>query len=103
MDGSLKRFLFEENLTVKAFANILGVSPSFIYHLLNKKRIPSHSLAQKIEEFTKGKVRKEELLSLKELKGKTLIEQNINNTLQDHENRLLKIEKILFKKEGLDG
>ncbi|MBI3212035.1 MAG: helix-turn-helix domain-containing protein [Simkania negevensis] len=99
MDGSLKKFLFNANLTVKAFANILGVSPSFVYHLINKKRIPSRDLAQKIEEFTRGKVRKEELLFPKELKEKISIEENIQNALQDHEERLLEIEKLLFKKE----
>jgi len=93
----LKRYLFEHSLPVKKFAEDLGVSVSLVYHILKGKRVPSPQLAQKIEKLTKGAVSKEELLfSGQELpKRWVLSEGDIQERLENYEERLSKLEKII--------
>ena len=93
----LKRYLFEKSVPVKKFAEQLGVSTSLIYHILNRFRMPSRMLAAKIEELTEGMVSKEELLFPDQESSQkwTLNEGEVQERLEDHEERLSKLEKII--------
>jgi len=93
----LKRYLFEKTISVKNFAEQLGVSTSLIYHILNRFRMPSRTLAAKIEELTEGMVSKEELLFPDEESSQkwTLNEGEVQQRLENHEERLSKLEKII--------
>lgn len=98
----LKRYLFEQALPVKKFAEQLEVSVSLIYHILKGHRVPSPQLAKKIEELTKGAVSKEELLfpDQKPPKRWVLNEDEVQERLENYEERLSKLEKIIDDQES---
>lgn len=93
----LRRFLFEKKLPVKKFAEDMEISISLVYHLLNHQRMPSRNLASKIEKYTEGAVTKEELLFPGEAPPKrwALSEEDIQNRLRDHDERLAKLERFI--------
>ena len=59
----LKEYLDKENLTIRAFASIVGISGCYVHNLLSGRKNPSLPLAKRINIVTKGKVSIEELLS----------------------------------------
>ena len=93
----LKYYLFEKSIPVKEFAKLLGVSASLIYHILKQQRMPSRTLATKIEQLTKGAVTKEELLfpDQTSVRKWTFNEGRVQERLEDCEERLSKLEKIV--------
>ena len=58
----LDEYLFRVKMTKKEFAEKVGISRGYLQHLLSGIKNPSVKLAKKIEEATRGKVTKEELL-----------------------------------------
>ncbi|MGE0197863.1 MAG: hypothetical protein AB7N99_06945 [Simkaniaceae bacterium] len=97
----LKRYLFEKAIPVKEFAEKLGVSAGLIYHFLKRKRLPSPKLASKIEDLTEGLVRKEELLFPESVSPQKWVfhEGDVRERLEDHEERLQKLEESILNKE----
>lgn len=93
----LRRFLFEERLSVKQFAQDLGVSPSLIYHILKRRRTPSRGLAIRIEKHTKGVISKESLLFPDELPTQSwkFGEEEIQTRFEKLEARVAYLEKLM--------
>lgn len=91
----LRRFLFEEQISVKEFAEDVGVSASLIYHILKRRRTPSRDLAIRIEKRTRGAIPKESLLFPDEppVQNWAFGEDDIRNSFQDLEERILYLEK----------
>jgi len=58
----LKDFLEENGIRHNWFAKKLGISPSYLSEIVNLKKVPNPKLAKKIEELTKGKVSRLEVL-----------------------------------------
>ncbi|MEK7339172.1 MAG: helix-turn-helix transcriptional regulator [Candidatus Rhabdochlamydia sp.] len=58
----LAEYLFRMKMTKKDFAEKLGISRGHLQHILSGTKNPSVKLAKKIEEETRGKVSKAELL-----------------------------------------
>ncbi len=68
----LDEYLFRTKTTKKAFAEKIGISQGHLQHILSGIKNPSVKLAKKIEEFTEGRVSKEEVLFPEEYKEKEL-------------------------------
>ena len=58
----LSEYLKNTSLTQEKFANLVGVTRTFITNILNGKRNPSIQLARRIEEVTDGQVPLKDLL-----------------------------------------
>jgi len=58
----LDEYLFRKKISKKDFADQLGISRGHLQHILSGSKNPSIKLARQIEEITKGKVTKEEIL-----------------------------------------
>lgn len=52
----LKQFFDETKIKKKDFANAIGISSYYLSNIISQRKIPSRSLALKIEEFTEGLV-----------------------------------------------
>ena len=64
----LDEYLFRTKQNNIDFAKKLGISRGHLQRILSGDRRPSVSLAKKIEELSKGKVSKEEMLFPEEFK-----------------------------------
>lgn len=58
----LETYLLNNEINKMRFALDLDISLGHLQHIINRSRRPSAKLAKKIEEMTKRKVKKEELL-----------------------------------------
>ena len=47
---------------VKAFAALIGVTPAAVYHYISGHRRPRPEIAEKIEQATNGRIKKENLI-----------------------------------------
>ena len=61
----LKKYLKENGLSEKDFAEILGVTQAHINYLVHGKKNPSAPLTKRIEEVTNGEVTFNDLFSSK--------------------------------------
>lgn len=80
----LKEYIEEVGIPINEFARRLKISPATIYNIFNDKDIRL-SVAVKIEEATKGKVKCRELLSPDYLKDQELDRsQRVRNKNNSH-------------------
>lgn len=90
---AVKEYLFKKDITIKEFANLIGISTSYLYQLLRGERKPSLELAHKIEEVTEGEISVACWFSF-DIKKKKPPSQvlSIQEALKIHEERISYIE-----------
>ena len=66
----LKIYLFEQEISVTEFAEQLDISRSHLYNIIKYRVGISTKLAEKIEEYTHGKIKKIDLLYPENSKNK---------------------------------
>lgn len=59
---NLDEYLFRHKISKTEFAKLIGVSRTYIHDIIARRRTPRPPLAKKIEEATRGKVTRNELL-----------------------------------------
>ena len=60
--NKLKVYLFYKNMSITAFAKLIGVSRNYIGQICLGKMTPAKFLAKEIERATNGEVKAEDLL-----------------------------------------
>ncbi|MCB1106964.1 MAG: helix-turn-helix transcriptional regulator [Chlamydiia bacterium] len=89
----LEEFIKNSGLKKKSFAQSVGISTTNLWKILKGITRPSLKTAQKIEEFTEGKVSMQELLF-----GKTNVDlklqPSIEKRVSDLERRIEKLETL---------
>jgi DNA-binding transcriptional regulator YdaS (Cro superfamily) len=59
---TLREYMFYNDMTVTAFAKLVGVTRNYISQISRGHMKPSRLLAKEIERITEGKVKAEDLL-----------------------------------------
>ncbi|WP_194847755.1 helix-turn-helix domain-containing protein [Candidatus Neptunochlamydia vexilliferae] len=91
----LEEFIKSSGLKKKSFAQSVGISTTNLWKILKGITRPSLKTAQKIEEFTEGKVSMQELLF-----GKTSQKSEEKPSI---ERRIFSLEKRVAKLEKLES
>jgi len=90
-DMLLEDFIKKSGLKKKSFAQSVGISTTNLWKILKGITRPSLKTAQKIEEFTEGKVSMQELLFGKSKNGVQL-KPSIEKRVSELEKRIKKLE-----------
>ena len=90
-DMLLEDFIKKSGLKKKSFAQSVGISTTNLWKILKGITRPSLKTAQKIEEFTEGKVSMQELLFGKSRNGVQL-KPSIEKRVSELEKRIKKLE-----------
>lgn len=90
-DMILEDFIRKSGLKKKSFAQSVGISTTNLWKILKGITRPSLKTAQKIEEFTEGKVSMQELLFGKSKNGAQL-KPSIEKRVSELEKRIKKLE-----------
>jgi len=90
-DMLLEEFIRKSGLKKKSFAQSVGISTTNLWKILKGITRPSLRTAQKIEEFTEGKVSMQELLFCKSANGVQL-KPSIEKRVSELEKRVKKLE-----------
>ena len=89
----LEDFIKKSGLKKKSFAQSVGISTTNLWKILKGITRPSLKTAQRIEEFTEGKVSMQEMLFGKTSK-KLNVQPSMERRLSELEHRVKKLETL---------
>ena len=93
----LEDFIKKSGMKKKSFAQSVGISTTNLWKILKGITRPSLKTAQRIEEFTDGRVTMQEMLFGKSAK-KTSSQQSIEKRVSELEGRVKKLEALRVSK-----